>query len=81
MGAVRMLLAVLCLAFLPVLAANLRLYLKDGGYQVVREYQVQSDRVRFYSVERSEWEEVPLDLARLPRCRWIPASTSSARRN
>jgi hypothetical protein len=48
-------------------AANVKLYLKDGGYQLVREYQVQSDRVRFYSVERSEWEEVPLDLVDLKR--------------
>ena len=49
------------------LAANLRLYLKDGTYQVVREYQAQADRVRFYSVERSEWEEIPLDLVDLKR--------------
>jgi hypothetical protein len=48
-------------------AANVRLYLKDGGYHLVREYQVQPDRVRFYSVERSEWEEIPLDLVDLKR--------------
>jgi hypothetical protein len=48
-------------------AANVKLYLKDGGYQLVREYQVQSDRVRFYSVERSEWEEIPVDLVDLKR--------------
>jgi hypothetical protein len=65
MGAVRMLLAVFCLAVLPALAANLKLYLKDGSYHVVREYQVEKDRVRFYSVERSEWEEIPLDLVDL----------------
>jgi hypothetical protein len=57
---------VLVLAF-TAWAANLKLYLKDGGYQLVREYQVQSDRVRFYSVERSEWEEIPLDLVDLKR--------------
>jgi len=28
-------------------AANLKLYLKDGSYHVVREYQVQSDRVHY----------------------------------
>lgn len=54
----------LCLA---AVAANLRLYLKDGSYHVVREYQVQTDRVRFYSVERGEWEEIPLDLVDLKR--------------
>jgi len=46
-------------------AANLKLYLKDGTFQIVREYQVDSDRVRFYSVERSQWEEIPLDLVDL----------------
>ncbi len=46
-------------------AANIKLYMKDGSYQLVREYQVQSDRVRFYSVERGEWEEIPLDLVDL----------------
>ena len=52
---------------LSVWAANLKLYLKDGGFQLVREYQVESDRVRFYSVERSQWEEIPLDLIDLKR--------------
>jgi len=48
-------------------AANVRLYLKDGTYHIVREYQVQADRVRYYSVERSDWEEIPLDLVDLKR--------------
>jgi hypothetical protein len=48
-------------------AANVRLYLKDGTYHMVREYQVQADRVRYYSVERSDWEEIPLDLVDLKR--------------
>ncbi|MGA2271546.1 MAG: hypothetical protein ABSH44_24035 [Bryobacteraceae bacterium] len=48
-------------------AANLKLYLKDGSYHVVREYQVQSDRVHYYSVERSQWEDIPLDLVDLKR--------------
>ena len=67
MGAVRRLLVIFCLALLPSLAANVKLYLKDGTYHVVREYEVQADRVRFYSVERSEWEEIPLDLVDLRR--------------
>ena len=48
-------------------AANVKLYLKDGNFHLVREYKVESDRVRYYSVERSEWEEIPLDLVDLKR--------------
>ncbi len=52
---------------LAALAANIKLYLKDGGFHLVREYQVETDRVRYYSVERSQWEEMPLDLVDLKR--------------
>src|SRR6478752_940292 len=48
-------------------AANVRLYLKDGTYHVVREYQTQPDRVRYYSVERGDWEELPLEMVDLKR--------------
>src|SRR5215813_8619803 len=60
----------LFLAFLIAItafAANIKLYLKDGGYHIVREYQVQTDRVHFYSVERSQWEDIPLELVDLKR--------------
>jgi hypothetical protein len=61
----------LILAFLAfaiaLFAANIKLYLKDGSYHLVREYKVQTDRVRFYSVERGDWEEMPLDLVDIPR--------------
>ena len=53
--------------FTGTLAANVRLYLKDGTNQIVREYQVQQDRVHYYSIERSEWEDIPLDLVDLKR--------------
>ena len=39
-----------------------RLVLKDGSYQSVREWKVQGDRVHFYSLERSEWEDIPNEL-------------------
>lgn len=45
-----------------VLWATLKLYMKDGTYQVVSSYEVHGDRVRYFSVERSEWEEVPTSL-------------------
>jgi hypothetical protein len=48
-------------------AANLKLYMKDGSYHIVREYQVRSDRVHFYSVDRSDWEDIPLELVDLQR--------------
>ncbi len=48
-------------------AASFKLYLADGGHHLVREYKVDADRVRYYSVERSEWEEIPLVLADLKR--------------
>jgi hypothetical protein len=52
---------------LAAFAAASRLYLKDGTYQIVREYKVEGDRVRYYSSERGEWEEIPLDLVDLKR--------------
>jgi hypothetical protein len=60
--------AVIFLAF-AVLAfgATVRLYLKDGTYQLAGEYQVQQDRVRYYSTERGEWEEIPLEFVDLDR--------------
>ena len=47
----------------PGTGANHRLILKDGTYQIVRQYQIVGDRVRYISVERGgEWEELPADL-------------------
>jgi len=44
-----------------------KLYLKDGGYHLVREYQVQQDRIRYYSTERGDWEEIPQELVDLAK--------------
>jgi hypothetical protein len=43
-------------------APNQRLVLKDGTYQVVTKYQKVSDRVRYFSAERGQWEELPENL-------------------
>ncbi len=43
-------------------AANIKLYLKDGSYQLARECKVENDRVKFLSTDRGEWEEIPLSL-------------------
>jgi hypothetical protein len=39
-----------------------KLILKDGTFQLAREYSVEGDRVRYWSVERSQWEEIPASL-------------------
>jgi hypothetical protein len=46
----------------PTLPRGKKLMLKDGSLHLVREYEVQGDRVRYYSLERSQWEEIPADL-------------------
>lgn len=59
-------------------AANIKLYLKDGGFHVVREYKVEGDRINYYSVERSQWEEIPLELVDLKRTESEVAERQSA---
>jgi len=63
----RKLLFALFVFCLSLSAANFKLYLKDGGFHLVSEYHVEGDRVRFYSVERSDWEEMPTDLVDVKR--------------
>ena len=53
-----------------------KLVLKDGTFQIVREYQVIGDRVRYYSVERSQWEEIPSSMVDWPATRKAAAQPS-----
>ncbi len=39
-----------------------KLFLKDGSFHLVREYERKEDRVRYYSIERSSWEEIPAEI-------------------
>jgi hypothetical protein len=39
-----------------------KLVLTDGTFQIAREYSVEGDRVRYWSIERSDWEEIPTSL-------------------
>ena len=73
----------LCALLLLVGAAfastNVKLYLKDGSFHLVKEYKVEGDRVKFYSVDRGEWEEVPADLVDLKRSESESAERKASR--
>ena len=43
----------------PVIPRGKRLVLKDGTFQVVREYRLDGERIRYFSLERGDWEELP----------------------
>lgn len=58
----------------------IKLFLKDGGYQMVREYQVKDDRVRYYSTERGDWEEIPIDLVDLKKTKAALAEIETQRK-
>lgn len=64
---------------LPLSAARVKLYLQGGGDMLVSEYSVDGDRVRYYSVERSEWEEIPLELVDLERTKRLEERQEVAR--
>jgi hypothetical protein len=64
-----MLRLILAASLLPLLLLgdNFRLYLLDGTWHQVSEYKLEADRVRYYSVERSDWEEIPASLVDLKK--------------
>jgi hypothetical protein len=57
----------------PALPRGKKLMLKDGSFQLVREYQVDGDRVRYYSLDSSNWEELPADLVDWDKTKKIAA--------
>src|SRR5260370_3656410 len=46
-------------AGVPVLPRGKKLVLKDGTFQLARDYQRNGERVRYLSAERGGWEEIP----------------------
>ena len=58
--------ALLCSVSLALFAQSqtqsTRLILKDGSYQLASKYEIHGDRVRYFSAERGEWEELPKSM-------------------
>jgi hypothetical protein len=46
----------------PGLPTGKKLMLKDGSFQLVREYEVDGERVRYFSIDQRDWEEIPAAL-------------------
>lgn len=61
-------------ASVPAAPHEKKLIMKDGTFQIVGSYQVDGDRVRYYSVERSEWEEIPAALVDWPATKQAEAT-------
>ena len=60
--------ALALLACAPALQAQqLSLYLTDGTRLAVREFEILDSRVRYFSTDRGQWEEVPSEIVDMTR--------------
>jgi hypothetical protein len=55
-------LAGLVLGPAPARAQQVKLFLKDGSQLLVKSYQVEGDKIRFYNLDTHETEEMPVAL-------------------
>jgi hypothetical protein len=60
----------------PTMPRGTKLVMKDGTFQIVSSYQIDGDRVRYFSVERSEWEEIPSSLVDWPATKQAEAEAA-----
>jgi hypothetical protein len=56
-----------------------RLILKDGSYQIVTKYELEGDRVHYFSAERGEWEDVPSDMVNWEATRQYASDSANGR--
>lgn len=62
----------------PMVRRGQKLIMKDGTFQIVSTYQMEGDRVRYFSVDRSEWEEIPASLIDWPATKQAAAQSEKA---
>jgi hypothetical protein len=62
----------------PALPRGKKLMLTDGSFQLVREYKVEGDRVRYYSLDSSQWEQIPASMVDWDATRKIEAEEAKS---
>jgi hypothetical protein len=50
-----------------------KLFLRDGSFQLVRDYKVEGDRIRYYNIDSSQWEEMPASLVDWDKTKQVEA--------
>jgi len=48
--------------FISPLPRGTKLMLKDGSYELASQYEIQGGRVRYYDVDRAQWEVIPATI-------------------